>query len=172
MEATFVENVRERLKGKIEDDVDRSSDFSDSSDEYVKGIHFNDGKEEMMNEFDEGFDEVLDNGQPRNISDDDGVAEMGKEVNHGFITPEMGKEYNIEEKYMTDEIDNGAKDDSGDDRPNIVRFDQEDEIIKDYNFKVGMELSSLKQFKSVILEHNVLNGRPKTNFKSNLLKLP
>lgn len=41
-----------RLKGKIEDDVKRSSDLSDSSHESVKGIHFNDSEEEQMNAFD------------------------------------------------------------------------------------------------------------------------
>lgn len=68
-------------------------------------------------------------------------------------------EHIIEEEYMTDELDSGAEDDSCDDRPNVVRFNEEDEITKEFIFKVGMELSSLKQFKSDILEHYVLNGR-------------
>lgn len=48
-----MDQVREKNKGKkFDEDIDHSSE---SSDEYVKGIHFHDSKEETMNGFDEGF---------------------------------------------------------------------------------------------------------------------
>ncbi|CAK8578295.1 unnamed protein product [Lathyrus sativus] len=71
----------------------------------------------------------------------------------------MDKEHVNKKECMTDELDSDAKDDNGDDRPNVVRFNEEDEITKEYKLKVGMEFSSLKHFKSAILEHNVLNER-------------
>lgn len=44
--ATFMEKVREKMKGNIcDEEVDNSSD---SSSESVKGIHFNDGVDEMQ----------------------------------------------------------------------------------------------------------------------------
>ncbi|KAI5394613.1 hypothetical protein KIW84_061306 [Lathyrus oleraceus] len=38
-------------------------------------------------------------------------------------------------------------------------YNEEEALSKDFTFKVGMELSSLENFKKDILEHNVLNGR-------------
>ncbi|CAK8575801.1 unnamed protein product [Lathyrus sativus] len=70
----------------------------------------------------------------------------------------MGKEHVIEDAYMTDELDSGSDDDSRDERPYVIRFNQEEYLSKDFVFKVGMEFSSLRQFKDAILEHNVLNG--------------
>ncbi|KAI5431070.1 hypothetical protein KIW84_035289 [Lathyrus oleraceus] len=60
---------------------------------------------------------------------------------------------------MTDELDSDAKDDSSDDMQNVVRLNEEYGITNDFKFKVGIKFSSFKQFKSVILEHNILNGR-------------
>ncbi|CAI8601984.1 unnamed protein product [Vicia faba] len=58
-ENTFMDKVREKMKGKkCEEEVLNSSE---SSDESVKGIHFDDGEEERMDVFDVGMDE----GQPR-----------------------------------------------------------------------------------------------------------
>ncbi|CAK8577505.1 unnamed protein product [Lathyrus sativus] len=71
----------------------------------------------------------------------------------------MCKEHVIEDDYMTDELDSGTDDDSCDDRPSVIRFNEEDSISKDFTFKVGMEFSSLKQFQNAILEYNILNGR-------------
>ncbi|XP_058756260.1 uncharacterized protein LOC131629496 [Vicia villosa] len=76
----------------------------------------------------------------------------------GFITSGMDKEHVIEEEYMTDELDSGA-DDSCDERPPVIRFNEEDAITKDFKFKLGMEFSSLNQFKKAVMEHNVLIGR-------------
>ncbi|CAK8544632.1 unnamed protein product [Lathyrus sativus] len=70
----------------------------------------------------------------------------------------MGKEHLIEDSYMTDELDSEGDEDSCDERPCMIRFNEEDSISKDFCFKVGMKFSSLKQFKDAILEHNILNG--------------
>ncbi|KAI5404065.1 hypothetical protein KIW84_051270 [Lathyrus oleraceus] len=59
---------------------------------------------------------------------------------------------------MTDELDSGAEEDSCDDMPVLIRFNEEEPMTKDFIFKVGMEFSSLKQFKKVILEYNIFNG--------------
>ncbi|KAI5385024.1 hypothetical protein KIW84_071860 [Lathyrus oleraceus] len=71
----------------------------------------------------------------------------------------MSMEHVIKEDYMTDELDSGEDDDSSYGMPSVIRFNEEYALSKDFTFKVGMDFSSLKQFKNVILEHNVLNGR-------------
>ena len=43
------------------------------------------------------------------------------------------------------------------DMPIMIRFNEKEVMPKDFTFKVGMEFPPLKQFKKVILEHNVLN---------------
>ncbi|CAK8530878.1 unnamed protein product [Lathyrus sativus] len=55
----------------------------------------------------------------------------------------MGKEHVIEDAYMTDELDSGDDDDSCDERPCVIKFNQEESLSKDFVFKVGMEFSSL-----------------------------
>lgn len=61
---------------------------------------------------------------------------------------------------MTDELDSASDvDTDGEGRPPIVRFNSEEVMTKTFKFKVGMEFSSLRQFKDAILEHNVLNCR-------------
>lgn len=80
-----------------------------------------------------------------------GIFVVVKPVNHSLITHEMGMKHIVEEKYMIDELDTGDEYDRCNDRPNIFSFNEEYEITKDFNFKVGMEFSSLKQFKTDIL---------------------
>lgn len=112
-----------------------------------------------------GFDKGLDDGQQRNTICVDDVA-TSEEVNHIFITLEMGMKHIIEEEYMTDEQEIRAGDDSCNDKPNVIRFNVEDEIKKDFIFKFGIEFCLLKQLMSGILEHNILNGR-ELRFKKN-----
>ncbi|XP_058724923.1 uncharacterized protein LOC131596316 [Vicia villosa] len=167
-EATFMEKVIDKGKGRKRDEVEY-----ESSDESVKDVHFEDSEEERMKESDDGI-EVEDDGVDEGIhGGDDGQAEGGddgqaegtddgqasEKPDNIFITDEMGKEHVIDEEYLTDELDSGADDDSCDDRPTTIRFKEDDGLSKNFKFKVGMEFSSLKQFKKVVLEHNVLNGR-------------
>ncbi|CAK8569784.1 unnamed protein product [Lathyrus sativus] len=70
----------------------------------------------------------------------------------------MGKEHVIEDSYMTDELDSVGDDESCDERPCVIMFNVEDSLSKDFVFNVGIEFSSLNQFKYAILEHNILNG--------------
>ncbi|CAK8565764.1 unnamed protein product [Lathyrus sativus] len=86
------------------------------SDEYVRGVHFDDSEEERMKGFNEGLDEVFDDGakveQKYGASiNEEGIAHVDKKM---FITEEMGKEHVIEDAYMIDELDNCGDDDSCD----------------------------------------------------------
>lgn len=80
---------------------------------------------------------------------DEDRASTSEASNHSLIITKMGREHVIEENYMIDEIDSGAEDDSCNDRASVVRFNEEDGITKDFNSKVGMDFSSLKQFKYI-----------------------
>src|SRR4051812_56461 len=110
-----------------------------------------------MNPFDEGFNGQFD-GHPINMPNDD-VGGSSEVVIPSFIASEMGKERVIKEEYLAGELDIRAEDNSDDDRPSLVRFNDGYVITKDHKFKVGMEFISLTQFKNAILEHNMLNGR-------------
>ncbi|KAI5396006.1 hypothetical protein KIW84_062270 [Lathyrus oleraceus] len=72
---------------------------------------------------------------------------------------EMDMEHVMDVDYMTDELDSGADDDSCVDGHAVIRFNEEETLRKHFIFKMGMEFSSLKKFKKVVLEHCVLNGR-------------
>lgn len=54
-----MDKVKEKGKGtKYDEEVDNSSESGgEYRDEYMKGVHVDDSKEEMMKGFDEGFDE-------------------------------------------------------------------------------------------------------------------
>ncbi|XP_058752080.1 uncharacterized protein LOC131625205 [Vicia villosa] len=162
-ELTFMESVRQKGKGKAcaseKEPLHECS--GDSSDESIKDVHFDDSEEERMNGFEDDFEELVGVGKTSEVRSPPVTNNVvpNETDNNIFITDEMGKAHVIEEEYMTDELDSGADDDSGDDRPCVIRFNAEESFTKDFVFKVGMELRSLKQFKDAILEHNVLNGR-------------
>ncbi|CAI8610500.1 unnamed protein product [Vicia faba] len=124
-------------------------------------IKFEDNEEERMHDFDEDFGEGVDEGMDEvdNGRDDvDGAAHI-QQTFISFLTPEMEKEYVIEENYMTGELDSGADEDNCDDTLVLIRFNEEEPMTKEFTFKVGMKFSSLKKFKKDILEYKVFNGR-------------
>lgn len=133
-----MEKCRQRNKEiKGEYNVDSCTDIEDFSDESVKDIKFKDSEKERMNEFDEGFDEGLCDGQPTTIHAADGAG-SSEAMKQSFITPDMDKEHVIEDEFMTDKLDSDVKDNNSDDSLNVVRFNKEDEITKDFKFKVEM----------------------------------
>lgn len=133
-----------------------------------KVIHFQDSEEERMHDFDEHFDNEfsfrLDESDKRR-KDADGVT-TNEPPNLSFAIEEMEKEHAIEEDYMTDVLDSGTYEDSCKDKHVVIRYNEEEEMTKDFTFKFGMKFSSLKQFKKAILEYNVLNGM-KVRFSKN-----
>ncbi|KAI5446061.1 hypothetical protein KIW84_014053 [Lathyrus oleraceus] len=126
----------------------------------MKGVYFDDSEEERMKGFDASGDEKVDDGLNEGVDGEPRDGENpSKPTNNIFITQEMGKVHVIEEEHMTEEPDSWEDDDSCDDRPSVIRFKEDDSLSKHCTLKVGMEFSSLEQFKKAILEHNVLNGR-------------
>ena len=184
--------VADEIEGNVGEAYSDGGDVSSDDGDSVKGIHFDDSEEERMDGVDDGFNNVISEPQldPNNATEDDvdgvtgGVRNLAKsllvvavdDVTNGpnlerptrcLITPEMEKEHVIEDEYMTDELDSASDNSSdGEGRPAIVRFREDEEMTEKFKFKVGMEFSSLKQFKSAILEHNVLNGN-EVKFKKN-----
>ncbi|XP_058734254.1 uncharacterized protein LOC131605982 [Vicia villosa] len=139
-ELTFMDFVRRKGKGKscASEKEPLGECSGDSSDESIKDVHFDDGEEERMHGFEDDFEEVVGVGVTSEIrsppvTNNDVPNEPDNNI---FITEEMAKAHVIEEEYMTYELDSGANDESGDDRPCVIR-----------------------QFKDAILKHNVLNGR-------------
>ncbi|XP_058768955.1 uncharacterized protein LOC131642757 [Vicia villosa] len=82
-----------------------------------------------------------------------------------LLSPKM--DAMMDNKNLTDEIDRASERDS---KPSGKRkydkFDVEVEITKNFKFTLGMEFSSLQQFKDVVREHNALNGK-KIKFAKN-----
>ncbi|KAI5438765.1 hypothetical protein KIW84_024477 [Lathyrus oleraceus] len=157
-------------KQKGHGSVKESVEDSESSEDFLDGIHFEDTDEERMHAFDEEIDEWLsirvDKGEPRRVSIDG--AGTSEKTNRVFTTIYMDRENVIEDAYMTNELDNGESEDSSDAMPIVIRFNEEETLRNDFTFKVGMEFSSLKKFNKAIVEHNGLNcmeGKPKGNSK-------
>ncbi|XP_058784220.1 uncharacterized protein LOC131658989 [Vicia villosa] len=150
--STFMDRVREKRKGKPADASD-----DEPSDESVRDVHFDYSMEERMKGFDEEMDDMATGVAAEHINQSVLYA-SSETVKQMFIIDEIGKQHVIEDDYMIDELDNGVDDDNCDERPFVIRFNEKDKLSKDYVFKVEMEFCSLKQFKDVILEHNVLNG--------------
>lgn len=139
--------VREKCKrANCDKEFDNSSEFyGESSDETVTGVHFDNSEEEKMKEFEEGINEVVDEGLNGRVSiepKDD--LRSSEPPNNTLITNEMSKEHVIEEEYMTDELDIGENVDSCGDIPSIIKFKEDKALGKDFTFKVGMGFSSLK----------------------------
>ncbi|KAK7244700.1 hypothetical protein RIF29_39526 [Crotalaria pallida] len=86
-------------------------------------------------------------------------------LNENFV-PFVGQTNdNLEDGYMTDELESGDSDSDGENKPKYPLF-REEQMGKNFKFKLGMEFSSLNQFKDAILEHSVLIGK-EVKFKKN-----
>ncbi|KAI5401124.1 hypothetical protein KIW84_065822 [Lathyrus oleraceus] len=92
-EAIFMDKVKDKGKGKKydEDDDKLSESSGDSSDESMRGVHFDDSEEKRMKGFDEGLDEGLDAGvdgetitEP--VANNEAPSQPDKKM---FITKEM-----------------------------------------------------------------------------------
>ncbi|KAJ1440952.1 Transposase, MuDR, plant [Sesbania bispinosa] len=68
--------------------------------------------------------------------------------------------HDMEDEYHNEELDSDycSSGNEDDNKLTYVRFKKED-MGKEFKFKLGIEFSSLKEFKDAILEHSVLNGR-------------
>ncbi|KAJ1414891.1 Transposase, MuDR, plant [Sesbania bispinosa] len=77
-----------------------------------------------------------------------------------FIPPNVVGKDTIDEDYLSDELHSDLDDNCGfdHDKPKYPTY-QKEEMCKQFKFTLGMEFRSLKEFKDVILEHSVLNGR-------------
>lgn len=63
-----------------------------------------------------------------------------------------------EDQYVSDELSNSNSDAFEDEKlPNYENFRKEP-LDKDYQFKLGMKLNSLSDFKDKIIKWSILNG--------------
>ena len=96
----------------------------------------------------------------------DKAAGVEADLGDGFM-------HNIDdEDHVSDELDTGD-DESGSDvekRPKFIKFRPE-QMRADFQFKVGMEFCSLKQFKDTVIEYLVLNGRQLRFQKNDTLRV-
>ncbi|CAI8606233.1 unnamed protein product [Vicia faba] len=157
-EKTYMERLKEKEKGYVNVEENEDGEDSESSEDSLNDIYFKDSEEEMMYDFDEDMGEGAGIG---GVDNGDGTSQMdnGQGIHKELNTADMQREHVIEDDYITNELDSGADDDSDDGRPSVIRFNEHENLIKEFKFKVGMKISSLKQFKKPVLEHNVLNGR-------------
>jgi len=66
----------------------------------------------------------------------------------------------MDNEKLTNELDNASNEDSETKgKPKYDKLNAEAEITKDFKFSIGMEFTSRHQFKDVVRELNVLNGR-------------
>lgn len=149
------------------------TDESGSDDDYCESEHsdldvsIEDSEEERDLGLDDGFEEELVEfagegtsqvRQPNDVDDSNAPHD-------GDGADELNE---AEDDYVSEDLDSAS--DSGGDgcaelKPRYPKFRSED-LTKTFKFTVGMEFSSLKQFKDAILEHNVLNGK-QVKFRKN-----
>ena len=171
----YTDDDDDSVKGIHLDDSeeDRMADFDDGFDD---GFHTSLNEEitvmtPILNENNSDAIHVVDGGTPNCIK---GIKDTSPQqsqlarnlfdgqnpelpIRH-LVTPELDATHVIDDDYTTDELDSADENDTDNEgRPPIVRYKEED-MCKIFKFKVGMEFSSLAQFKEAILTHNVLNG--------------
>ncbi|XP_047178286.1 uncharacterized protein LOC124845263 [Vigna umbellata] len=86
-----------------------------------------------------------------------------------MINEEVGQ-HEINEDYNTDELSSNvdSDEDVSENKRQFVKYRAED-MTKGFKFKLGMEFKPLKDFKSALKEHSVLNGK-EVKFVKNDLK--
>ncbi|CAI8610067.1 unnamed protein product [Vicia faba] len=145
---TYMDRLREKNKGQksLEDD-ENDGQCSESSDETINDIQFEDNEEERMHDFDEDFGEEVDEGldEGDNGRDDVDGATHRQQTFSSFATSGMEKEHVIEENYMINELDNGADEDNCDDKPILIRFNEEEPMIKEFNSRLNNNKMKLNE---------------------------
>jgi len=149
----------------VEDEV-----VEDDNDEGFYADKLDDSEEERVAHNDDGFGMDIQQ-RVRNIGpvlerwkamrQNSSIVRNKRDVGEGlFVTNVDIGVHDISEEYDTNELDFDVNSDEGvgRDGPKFSKYRVED-MTKDFKFKLGMEFSSLKEFKQAIMEHNVLNGK-------------
>jgi hypothetical protein len=150
-------------------DIDDSDD-SDYSESYV---HFNDSEEERGLAVDDGFEpKVVENVVEGHAEVVENVVEGTSQFVKNVVQGTSQDHEIANDDYETKELDSASDDDDDGEGASdqIIRYAKfrEEDMCKGFKFYVGMELSSLYQFKKVVHAHNVLIGRQVT-FKNMML---
>lgn len=149
----------------IDTDDDASSE---GSEDEAKGVYFSDSEEERAMGIYDGFGDDDDVQEDAGIIVDCSVKERNKPNNtEDEYTPDSDEEYESEELLSSD-LDSDVEIGGAKRRKNKV-FKKCD-FDKHYKFKVGLEFSSLSEFKEVIMEHAVLNGRELKYVKNDAMR--
>jgi hypothetical protein len=167
--------VRSNDKGKAtaitSDEEGDGSDIDDSDDsDYLDlDVHFNDSEEERGLAVDDGFEpEVVENVVEGHAEVVENVVEGTSQVVKNVVEGTSQDHEITNDDYESEELDSASDDDGEGASDQIIRYVKfrEEDMCKGFKFYVGMELSSLYQFKKVVHAHNVLIGRQVT-FKKN-----
>lgn len=154
--------------------VDPTDNDDASSDDSVEGIHFDDSEEERNLGMEDGFnipeveDVVPQVRPPVDVGVDEnqdvgsgGVGLGAVPLVDAFVPEDIENMHVMETIYSSEELDSGDDGDSEDSdggKPKYVMFRKE-HMYKGFRFKLGMEFSSLKDFKEAVKEHSILNGK-------------
>ena len=143
---TYMERLKEKEKGHVNVEESEKGEGSQSSEDFLDSIHFDDREEERMHDFDDviGEGQVDGNGSVQGDgtgtiqadgtstvqADDTGRVQAdgigtGQGIHKGFTTVEMDMEHVIDDDYIIDELDSGADDDSDDGRSAGIRFNED-----------------------------------------------
>jgi len=154
-------------KVAVEDDNDEGS-YADKLD---------DSEEERVADDDDGFWMDIQQ-RVRNIRPDlerwkamrrnSSIVKSKRDVGEGsFVTNADIGVHDISEEYDIYALDFDVDNDEGVSRdgPKFSKY-RADDMTKDFKLKLGMQFSSLKEFKQAIMEHSVLNDK-KVQFVKN-----
>lgn len=132
------------------------------------GVHFDDSEEERALGLDDGFEDELTVKSPkgrRKVCSTHKASSPAKRAAMGMILDSSSDEdadYEMEDDYESEELYSSAteseEDNTGLKKMRYPVFKKE-EFNKDYKFMIGLEFRSIGEFKEVMLEYAVLNGR-------------
>ena len=160
-----------------EDHVVREAEVNGEEEEDPSRDRLDDSEEERMADDDDGFG--MDNNSSRRkivpvlerwkeFQRNSSKVRNKRNVSEGsFVTNEEIGDHEINEEYMSDDLDSDVDSDDGllNVRTKFTKYRPKD-MKKDFKFKLGMEFSSLKDFKYALMKHSVLNGKEVKFFKN------
>jgi hypothetical protein len=164
-------------------DMKNNTEMEDSgysSDDGFDDLGLDDSENERAIALDDGFDDIENEevpaeklliGNMKKKKEPEKKKNLSKGKGKGpIVEPEKEEEQNLSEgegkapmveavdDYFSEELDSSDPDDSDHEPwPRYEKFRKE-QLNKDYEFRLGMEFNSLKEFKDAIREWNVLNG--------------
>lgn len=180
-EVMCMDKGKEKVVENEEEDITYDTGVSSSEEDEVRCVTLDDSEDERGVGLDDGFgleyslpkngtNRVMIEGKEYRVKKRACKNPTKKKTKVASKGPVLLEDVQIDGDYESDELGSSDPDDSDREKgPKYERF-RKTQLCKTFQFKVGVEFSSTKEFKEAIIEWTVLNGYEIKFVKNDLIR--